>query len=231
MRLNASGNLSVNNTVNLYRCHIRGLSTDTIDNLRIDNSRSDNQCFVSLVNNAGHSLYCGLDGTNSALIATDSTTTTFKVKCGTNTGFFIDSSNNVFLYGIVYAQNDMNIAGDCYIHGAGYVNNGVNIVSDRQFKTNIIPVSYGTTGNIFDNLQLYQYDLSVSGVSTKNEIGVISQEMPEEFSTENNGIMYMNYNRLYNCNLIETIALRKRVKTLEDTVELLLQKFKNLDKK
>src|SRR5690348_7244436 len=108
MRINASGNVSINNTVDLYRCHIRGNSGDTIDSLRIDNSRSDNQVFVSLVNNHSDSLYVGLDGANSALIATDSTTTTFTIKQGSNTGLFIDAGNNFRIPGIVYSTTDMN---------------------------------------------------------------------------------------------------------------------------
>src|SRR5690349_16892666 len=111
----------------------------------------------------------------------------------------------------------MNIAGDCYIHGAGYVNNGVNIISDVNFKTDIMP--YGTYKNIFDDLQVYQYNLNISGKETKNEIGVLSQEMPAEFTTESNGILYMNYNKLYNCGMNEIAFLRKRVFELESNME------------
>ena len=70
--------------------------------------------------------------------------------------------------------------------------------------------------------------MSVSGFEKHNEIGIIAQDFDDSFCEFKDGTTYFHYNRLYNLQLLETKNLRKRVKSLEDNMALLLEKFKNL---
>jgi hypothetical protein len=185
--------------------------------MKVNSNRTDDQSFISIYNNHSASVIMGFDTTNSFLLKTNTSSNTMTFKNGSVTSLYIDTGNNFRITAIVYSTTDMNcganmdISGNCTIHGSGTVG-GVAIVSDRRLKSNIKKIS--TKDFHLDNVDAFSYT-----IKGKRNIGLISQQVQKQcgnldITIEQNDKLYLDYNQVIALPVAEVKELKKQISTL-----------------
>jgi hypothetical protein len=160
MRVNSSGNVSINNTNDLYKFDCSGIGI-----------------FRGTLASESH-LYLHQTGTTSSadLIIENDTAQNIITLDGVNATTFYNSFGNINFYSQTLSNHVFRIeSANCVVrNGDSYANHFV-VNSSKTIKTNINKdIDYS---DIFDKIEIVKYDLTIN--ETKNKLGVLAEDVAE----------------------------------------------------